>query len=89
MTKSAMIHARVDPALKAEVETILQALGLSATQAITLFYQQIKLHQGLPFAVRLPEPTPLYLSQEEAEPATCSCAPEQTHLGQRRVERAY
>lgn len=55
MTKSAMIHARVDPALKAEVETILQTLGLSATQAITLYYQQIKLHQGLPFAVRLPK----------------------------------
>ena len=54
MTKSAMIHARVDPALKAEVETILQTLGLSATQAITLYYQQIKLQQGLPFAVRLP-----------------------------------
>lgn len=54
MTKSAMIHARVDPALKAEVESILQTLGLSATQAITLYYQQIKLQQGLPFAVRLP-----------------------------------
>lgn len=54
MTKSAMIHARIDPALKAEVETILQTLGLSATQAITLYYQQIKLQQGLPFAVRLP-----------------------------------
>lgn len=54
MTKSAMIHARVDPALKAEVESILQSLGLSATQAITLYYQQIKLQQGLPFAVRLP-----------------------------------
>lgn len=57
MTKSAMIHARIDPALKAEVETVLQTLGLSATQAITLYYQQIKLQQGLPFAVRLPHQT--------------------------------
>lgn len=68
MTKSAMIHARIDPALKAEVETILQTLGLSATQAITLYYQQIKLHQGLPFAVRLPSQAHSHLPAErEAE----------------------
>ena len=54
MTKSAMIRARIDPALKDEVESIFQELGLSTTQALTLFYQQIRLHQGLPFAVRVP-----------------------------------
>ncbi len=54
MTKSAMIRARVDSTLKAEVEGILQELGLSTTQAITLFYQQIRLSKGLPFEVRLP-----------------------------------
>lgn len=54
MTKSAMIRARVDPALKQEVEDIFEALGLSATQAITLFYQQVKWARGLPFELRLP-----------------------------------
>lgn len=54
MTKSAMIRARVDSTLKEEVEEILQELGLSTTQAITLFYQQIRLSKGLPFEVRLP-----------------------------------
>ena len=54
MTKSAMIRARMDPNLKEEVERILQELGLSATQAITLFYQQVRLSKGLPFEVRLP-----------------------------------
>ena len=54
MTKSAMIRARVDPELKDEVETILQDLGLSATQALTLFYQQIRLRKGIPFDIRLP-----------------------------------
>jgi DNA-damage-inducible protein J len=53
MTKSAMIRARVDPMLKEEVEAILQELGLSTTQAITLFYQQVRLTKGLPFEVRL------------------------------------
>ena len=37
MTKSAMIRARVDPALKEDAENVFEALGLSATQAITLF----------------------------------------------------
>ncbi len=55
MTKSAMIRARVDPQLKDDVETILQELGLSTTQALTLFYQQIRLNRGIPFDLRLPD----------------------------------
>jgi DNA-damage-inducible protein J len=54
MNKSAMIRARVDPNLKEEVEDVFEQLGLSATQAITLFYQQVKLNRGLPFDVRIP-----------------------------------
>lgn len=29
-------------------------MGLTATQAITLFYKQVELEHGLPFAVRVP-----------------------------------
>jgi DNA-damage-inducible protein J len=54
MIKSAMIRARMDPALKEEVERLFEELGLTTTQAITLFYQQVKLNQGLPFPVRIP-----------------------------------
>ncbi len=54
MIKSAMIRARVDPALKKEAESVFQELGLTATQAITLFYQQVKWYRGLPFEVRVP-----------------------------------
>lgn len=54
MNKSAMIRARVDPTLKDEVEDVFEQLGLSASQAITLFYQQVKLNRGLPFDVRIP-----------------------------------
>ena len=54
MNKSAMIRARVDPILKEEVETLFEQLGLSATAAITLFYQQVRLNRGLPFDVRIP-----------------------------------
>ena len=54
MNKSAMIRARVDPVLKHEVEDLFDELGLSATEAITLFYQQVRLQRGLPFEVRIP-----------------------------------
>ncbi len=54
MNKSAMIRARVDPVLKDEVENLFAQLGLSTTQAITLFYQQVRLNRGLPFEVRVP-----------------------------------
>lgn len=58
-TKPAMIRARIDPALKSEVEGILSQLGLSSSEAINLFYHQVKLNQGLPFAVRIPNKTTL------------------------------
>ena len=54
MSKSAMIRARVDPDLKTDVEEVLRRLGLSASQAITLFYRQVQLNGGLPFDVRIP-----------------------------------
>ena len=54
MPKSAMIRARVEPALKQDAESVFSQLGLTATEAITLFYAQVTLHRGLPFAVRVP-----------------------------------
>lgn len=52
--KTTMIHARVEPDLKHETEIILKHLGLNTTQAVTLFFQQIRLRKGLPFEVKLP-----------------------------------
>ena len=54
MAKTAMIHARMEPRLKNEVETLFGKLGLSVTEAITLFYRQVKLRHGIPFAVVIP-----------------------------------
>jgi DNA-damage-inducible protein J len=54
MGKSAFIRARVEPELKEEVIDILQTLGLSLTEAITLFFKMIKLNRGLPFEVKIP-----------------------------------
>ena len=55
--KSAMIHARVEPGLKQKVESIFADLGISATEAITIYYKQVALRNGLPFEVRIPNRT--------------------------------
>jgi len=56
MAKSANLYARIEPEIKEQAETILNALGIPASNAITMFYKQIILQNGLPFAVKLPEP---------------------------------
>ena len=52
--KDAIINARIESELKLDVEEILKKLGLTATQAINMFYRQIKLHNGIPFDVKIP-----------------------------------
>jgi DNA-damage-inducible protein J len=54
MPKTAVISARIDPELKHGAEEVFKELGLTVTQAITLFYKQVELERGLPFAVRVP-----------------------------------
>jgi DNA-damage-inducible protein J len=53
MSKTAMIRARVTPQLKSSAEGILKKLGVSSTEAITMFYMQIVLHKAIPFEIRL------------------------------------
>lgn len=54
MAKTAMIRARMEPSLKENVENIFNKIGLSTTEAITLFYQQIVLNRGIPFELKIP-----------------------------------
>jgi DNA-damage-inducible protein J len=54
MPKTAVISARIDSELKHSAEDVFRELGLTTTQAITLFYKQVELERGLPFAVRVP-----------------------------------
>lgn len=57
MTKEAAISARMDPELKHNAEKIFKKLGLTTTQAITMFYKQVELQRGLPFSVQIPNET--------------------------------
>lgn len=52
--KSEVIRARIDPALKANTEMIFHDLGLTTSQAITLFLKQVEMRKGLPFSVNIP-----------------------------------
>jgi DNA-damage-inducible protein J len=54
MSKSAMIRARIEPELKEEVEGLLEKLGMSVSEAIGIFFKQVKFHKGMPFDVRIP-----------------------------------
>lgn len=54
MSKTAVISARIEPEPKHAPDQVFKELGLTASQAITLFYKQVELERGLPFAVRVP-----------------------------------
>jgi len=57
MSKSAMVRARLEPDFKDHAEAVFHRLGLNATQAITMFYKQVELRDGLPFDVVIPSAT--------------------------------
>jgi DNA-damage-inducible protein J len=57
MGKTSTIRARIEPSLKEKAEHIFHQLGLSTTQAITLFYKQVELRKGLPFDIAMPNET--------------------------------
>lgn len=67
MRHSAVVHARIDPETKAATEKVLDAIGLSAAEAIRLFYRQIALRKEFPLELRVPnELTASVLAKSEA-----------------------
>ncbi len=62
MAKSANLYARIEPDVKEQAESILAALGIPASNAITMFYKQIILQRGMPFEVKLPSNYPQNVS---------------------------
>jgi DNA-damage-inducible protein J len=54
MKKTATIHMRVDEKLKEDAEKLLACLGLSITEAMSIFLHQVVMNDGLPFEVRKP-----------------------------------
>jgi len=55
---SGRIQQRIDPSLRKEAEKILQIQGIKPSQAIILFYTEVKRMGGLPF-----QPSPVHPSE--------------------------
>lgn len=54
MSKSIVMHIRVEPDVKINAEKILSLLGLSTSDAINIFLRQIILSGSIPFEIKLP-----------------------------------
>lgn len=54
MNKTATVSARIKPEIKTRAEDVFEKLGLTPTDAITMFYSQVSLKQGIPFPVEIP-----------------------------------
>jgi DNA-damage-inducible protein J len=54
MAKTAHINARIEPIIKEKAERVFAAIGISASDAIGMFYRQVVVTGGLPFDVRIP-----------------------------------
>ncbi|MEW6667794.1 MAG: type II toxin-antitoxin system RelB/DinJ family antitoxin [Thermodesulfobacteriota bacterium] len=54
MAKADFVRGRIEPDVKTKAEKIFKRLGLTTSQALSLFYHQVILYKGLPFEVRIP-----------------------------------
>jgi len=54
MALDATVRARIDVDLKEDVEKILSEIGISTSQAITMFMKGIKRERGIPFELKIP-----------------------------------
>jgi DNA-damage-inducible protein J len=64
MAKTATINARIEPEVKEKAEGIFSALGISASEAISMFYRQVTFRRGLPFDVCIPNATTIAALEE-------------------------
>ena len=55
MAKTETLHIRVKPNVKQKAEETLDDLGLSITEAINVFLNQVILNDGIPFEIRKPK----------------------------------
>lgn len=57
MNKTAHISTRINASDKKKAEAVFKKLGITASQAITMFYKQVSLRKGIPFPVEIPNET--------------------------------
>lgn len=55
MAKTDTLHIRVEPKVKQKAEKTLNELGLSITEAVNVFLNQVILNEGIPFEIKKPK----------------------------------
>ena len=64
LIKNSTVHARINTDLKKGVERVFNRLGLTMSEAIILYLSQVKLTNGIPFAIKIPNKTTLKIFEE-------------------------
>ena len=54
MSKTEQVRVRLEPQIKEQASSILAELGLSLSDAVSIYMHQIIRHGGLPFEVKIP-----------------------------------
>lgn len=64
LTKNSIIHTKINTDLKKCVERVFSRLGMTMSEAITLYLSQVKLTKDIPFAIKKPNKTTLKIFKE-------------------------
>lgn len=59
MARTSNIFTRVEPEIKEQAEDILNKLGISMSNAVSMFLRQVVIQRGIPFEMKLPANEPL------------------------------
>ncbi len=54
MSKTATVTVRLDPKVKREAQKVLDKLGITTSQAVAMYFNQISAEKGLPFLPHIP-----------------------------------
>ena len=54
MANGAYVQARMDPSIKEQAQAVLKKLGISMSDAIVFYFNQIVMRQGIPFDLKIP-----------------------------------
>lgn len=65
--KTATITARIEPEIKHDAESVFSDIGLSASDAITIFYKRVARERAIPFSLEARQKLPSFdkMSDEE------------------------
>ena len=57
MANTVTLRAQIDPKLKESAESVLKKLGISTSDAISIFFNSIKVRKGFPPEYKMPNRT--------------------------------